>query len=107
MTNKPRTRRTRLLHGLCTFGEPWVASRQLRTSPPLDDIEPGYVGARSRSAAITVGLALQWRLINQQRSHITTKHGMTSAFASVDHSCLDAADVKICLPGECAIMKGR
>eukprot|EP00959_Pyramimonas_sp_CCMP1952_P153700 3215710-Pyramimonas_sp.AAC.1 len=82
MNNTPRTRGTRLLHGLCTFGKTWVASRQSLTSTPLHDTEHGYARARSRSAAITVGLALQWRLTKQQRSRITTKHDMTNAFAS-------------------------
>eukprot|EP00959_Pyramimonas_sp_CCMP1952_P393768 8250991-Pyramimonas_sp.AAC.1 len=53
MNNTPRTRGTRLLHGLCPFGEFWVSPRQILTTTPLGDTEHGYARARSRPEAIT------------------------------------------------------
>eukprot|EP00959_Pyramimonas_sp_CCMP1952_P312296 6536540-Pyramimonas_sp.AAC.1 len=74
---------------------------------PLDDAEHGYARARPRSEAIAVGLALQWRPQRISKIHITAKHDMTNAFASVARPILDAAVDQIYFPGDCAIMKGR
>eukprot|EP00959_Pyramimonas_sp_CCMP1952_P266248 5566397-Pyramimonas_sp.AAC.1 len=87
--HRPRTRRTRLLHGLCSFGNAWVGARGPREGLKIPAEDRGYVRGRSRVGASTVGNVLQWRLQKAGLSHIATKHDMTNAIASARHQRLD------------------
>ena len=87
---KKSTMGTRLLHSLCSFSKLWIRAAPTKVKKYPSD-EYGYIPARSRVEALMVGNCVSWRLSRAGRSHTDTKHDLTNAFASVNHSILDKA----------------